>query len=269
MNSTKLTWEEAVLKFRSNPNNEELVQACFFDDPILKSAQRYYKSSEWRAVQDIIKDLEGYALDIGAGRGIASYALTKDGWKVFALEPDSSDIVGSGCISKLTCDANLDIKIITEFGEQLPFDNNFFELVHVRQVLHHAKDLALLCKEIHRVLKPGGKVIATREHVISNKKDLSDFLRNHPLHDLYGGEHAYLLQEYKNAFTNAGIKLISTYGPYDSDINLYPETKDIIIEKVERKLHFKLPAMLKPPVLKILSKMNGTAGRLYSFVGIK
>ena len=53
--------------------------------------------------------------------------------------------------------------------------------------------------EMHRVLKPGGIFIAAREHVISKEADLEKFLEQHPLHHLYGGEHAFLLERYIEA----------------------------------------------------------------------
>lgn len=59
--------------------------------------------------------------------------------------------------------------------------------VFARQVLHHARNLEMLCREVSRVLKPHGIFIATREHVISKPEDLARFLKKHPLHQFYGG----------------------------------------------------------------------------------
>ena len=41
------------------------------------------------------------ALDLGAGRGISSYALAREGWQVTALEPDPSMLIGAGAIRSL------------------------------------------------------------------------------------------------------------------------------------------------------------------------
>ena len=43
----------------------------------------------------------GQALDVGAGRGIASYALAREGFTVTVLEPDDSHLVGAGAIRSL------------------------------------------------------------------------------------------------------------------------------------------------------------------------
>jgi hypothetical protein len=50
-------------------------------------------------------------------------------------------------------------------------------------------DTGFNCKEIARVLRPSGRFIAVRDHVISKPEDLPKFLDTHPLHNLYGGEH--------------------------------------------------------------------------------
>ena len=41
-------------------------------------------------------------------------------------------------------------------AENLPFPNNFFDIVYSYGVLHHSPDTARAVDEVHRVLKPGG-----------------------------------------------------------------------------------------------------------------
>ena len=161
-----LTWEEAVTWLKSQPEHVELVRACFYDDPLLSASERYLSSDEWQAVRALLPAPSGRALDLGSGRGISAFALARDGWETVALEPDPSLIVGAGAIRSLATEAELNIEVVEEWGEQLPFGDDLFDVVHCRQVLHHARDLAKLCEEIYRVLKPGGVFIATREHVI-------------------------------------------------------------------------------------------------------
>jgi hypothetical protein len=42
MNAKAITWEEAVLWLRNQPDQAELVRACFYDDPLPAAAERYY-----------------------------------------------------------------------------------------------------------------------------------------------------------------------------------------------------------------------------------
>ncbi len=266
-----ISWEEAVNWLKSQPEQQELVRACFYDDPLTAAVERYYASTEWRAVQQLIENCrKGRALDMGAGRGISSYALARDGWGVTALEPDPSVVVGAGAVRALAAENNLDISVVESWGEQLPFPDNSFELVYARQVLHHARELKALCREVHRVLKPGGTLLATREHVISSPADLETFLAGHPLHGLYGGECAYLLGDYETAISASGLKLLQVLATYSSDINLYPATIAGLKEKVEKKLCISLPeTIFRRFVVPLLNLLHGEPGRLYTFIGRK
>jgi ubiquinone/menaquinone biosynthesis C-methylase UbiE len=265
-----LTWEEAVLWLRRQPEHARLVRDCYYDDPLAESAERYYRSSEWRAVLQILARMKtGTALDLGAGRGISSYALAREGWKVTALEPDTSSVVGAEAIRMLAGETKLDISVIETFGEILPCEDRSMDLVYARQMLHHAKDLRALCREVYRVLKPQGLFLATREHVISKKEDLQTFLDTHPLHRLYGGEHAYLLSEYSNAIEQAGVKLIRILNPLESDINLFPDTMRTFKKTLAEKMRWPWPGLIPDAALTLMGSFLRTPGRLYTFIGRK
>ncbi len=264
-----MTWEEAIIWLRQQPDKAKLVKDCFFDDPLADAAERYYKSTEWQTVKKYLPTTPGKVLDLGAGRGVSSYALAKDGWQVVSLEPDKSSIVGAGAITALASESGLPISVVEEWGEKLPFSDEVFNLVHCRQVLHHAGDLSKLCKEIGRVLKVNGTFIATREHVISKSEDLNKFLKDHPLHHLYGGEYAYLLKEYKSAITRAGIRLIHILNPFQSDINLYPDTIKGLKVHLSKRMMFPWPKLVPYISLSLLGSLINTPGRLYTFIGEK
>ncbi|NKM50170.1 methyltransferase domain-containing protein [Rhizobium leguminosarum bv. viciae] len=280
-----MTWEESVRWLRDQPDQQFLVQACYFDDPLDKAAERFWQSAEWRAIAALLpKANGGKALDLGAGRGISSYALARDGWNVTALEPDPSELVGAGAIHSLARTSGLEIAVVSEFSEQLPFAENTFDVVNCRQVLHHARDLPQTCREIFRVLKPGGVMVATREHVLSKKEDLQAFLNAHSLHKFYGGENAFLLDEYMSAIKGAGLHLDKVMAPLDSPINYFPMTPeqcfihctrpvaDVIGRPLTNKVFSERHLLGRTLMKMLVSAINGrddTPGRLYSFVAIK
>jgi ubiquinone/menaquinone biosynthesis C-methylase UbiE len=281
---SSLTWEQSVRWLRAQPDQQILVRDCYFDDPLLDAAQRFYENAEWRATRQWLPPIPAWALDLGAGRGIGSYALARDGWRVMALEPDSSWLVGSHAIRDLTQTSSLPIFPIQNFAETLPFRSNSFELVYGRQVLHHASNLTKMCGEVNRVLKPGGVFVATREHVISKREDLELFLQKHPLHHLYGGENAYLLGDYVTAIKSSGLKIVKAIRSLESVVNYFPLSEDEWREACRRPLARRLGARLTLALTNpnstfgcgllnllasYLSRRDNSAGRLYSFVAVK
>lgn len=186
-----MTWEQTVEMFRLDTQKSHIIYYCYLDDPLIDAANRFANSEEWKAVQKILPGSRGKALDIGAGRGISSFAMACDGWEVTALEPDPSPLVGAGAIRKLAAENDLKINVIEQYGEKLPFGDSTFDVVYLRQVLHHATDMPLFIREVRRVLKPRGLFIATREHVITRQSDLGEFLETHGTNKYHGGENAY------------------------------------------------------------------------------
>lgn len=277
MSANFSTWEEAVAWLREQPDQAELVLASYYDDPLSSAAERYYLSDEWRAVRKFLLGQSGNALDVGAGRGIASYALARDGFSVTALEPDGSALVGAEAIRSLARKSGLPITVVQEFSECLPFDDQQFDILFARAVLHHTKDLGGASSEFFRVLKPGGRLIAVREHVISRKEDLPLFLSSHPLHNLYGGENAFLLSEYSNALIEAGFQLDSVLSPFESPINYAPHTEESLKAELAARaagvetIRSVIRGVLSIPglwslVRRALSLVDHRPGRLYSFV---
>jgi SAM-dependent methyltransferase len=276
MNDRYVSWEEAVTWLVAQPDKQELVRDCYFDSSPESAAARYSHSDEWNAIRALLPAVPGRALDLGAGRGIASYALAKAGWAVVAIEPDPSDLVGRGAIRHIAQSEGLPIEALEEFGERIPCDSVSFDLILARQVLHHAKDLAALCAEACRVLRPGGTFIAVRDHIISSPGDLTAFLRMHPLHQLYGGENALQASQYLDALRAAGFHVVRMLRSFDSVINYAPYTRDSLRAELQGRLgRFPMGRLvgsclnaetIMDMALAVLSRVDRRPGRLYSFI---
>jgi ubiquinone/menaquinone biosynthesis C-methylase UbiE len=278
-----MTWEEAVLWLRNNPEMQSFVKDCYYDDPIYQSTLRFLESSEWEGIRELVGDVKGKrVLEIGAGRGLVSFAFAKEGASVVALEPDTSDIVGTGAMRRLQHESGVKFELVETFGESLPFESGGFDIVFCRCVLHHAHDLNKMCSEIHRVLKPGGLFLADREHVITDETQLPEFLARHPLHHLYGGENAFQLKQYVSALKNsAGFSKVKELGPFDHKINLLPYFNEHHIKEMGYKALKKafLPDFIAKPIAKsglyyrvyakTLTMRDKTPGRFYSFLAKK
>lgn len=282
MSDELISWEDAVAYLRTRPDFQQLITDAYLDEDPVSAVQRYAGSEEWSEIISILSKWGhsgGTVLDIGAGNGIASFAFAQNGFHVSALEPDPGPTVGRGAIQRVIAHAGVNINILEAAGEQIPLTDGSMDVVFARQVLHHAECLGLMCQEIYRVLKPGGLFIALREHVISCADDIGKFLEAHPLHRLYGGEHAYTLEEYVGAIEASGLSILKKFGPFDSVLNFAPMSK----ESLRRVITAKIGKFIPLPVTRLMLKndfmysglcriatwKDNTPGRLYSFLAIK
>lgn len=216
-----MTWEEAVRWCLSRPDMAALARDAYFGDPVA-AAQRYRDSAEYAEVRRMLPAGKGRALDLGAGNGILSWALARDGWEVTAVEPDSSELVGAGAIRSLAERTGQHIEVIEAFGEAIPLEAAGFDLVVARQVLHHSRDLPAFCAEMWRLSRPGATILTLRDHVISGPAQLQPFLDGHPLHHLYGGENAFTLAEYRAALVGARLTVLREMRSFQSVVNYDP-----------------------------------------------
>jgi SAM-dependent methyltransferase len=268
-----MKWEDAVRTLLDDPRQREVVEACYFDLPLERASKRFSESGEWQAMRTLIGVPCGMAVDIGAGNGIVSAALARDGWNAVAVEPDPSNLVGAGAIRALSKSTGLAIDVRDGLGESLPIGDGEATLVIARQVLHHARDLKTFAREIARILAPSGMLVSTRDHVISGPEQLQPFLDAHPLHRLYGGENAFTLLEYRQAFLDAGLSIEREIGSFESVINYAPHTPHTLRHELARRFGplagfaevALAPDFVLQTVLKITSRIDNRPGRLVTF----
>jgi len=89
-------------------------------------------------------------LEVGCGGGILSEEIAKMGFNITGIDPSDQSLR-----SAINHAKDSDLKIIYEngAGENLPFQNNSFDVVLCCDVLEHVHDLPKVISEISRVLK--------------------------------------------------------------------------------------------------------------------
>lgn len=250
-------WERAVISFLDDPNQRALLRDTYLGPDLIENAERFFNSDEFRETLQLIRHYRtspSTLLDIGSGNGISAIAFARTGYQVTAVEPDPGEYVGRGAIRKLIGHYQLNqLTVVDAFGESLPFPPESFDIVYVRQAMHHASDLDRFVAEAARVLRTQGLLVTVRDHVISDAKDKALFLQTHPLHRHYGGENAYTEQEYLAAFARAGLRIKQRLRYFDSVINYAP------LSAQEVKM---LPSRLKQNLAMLLERRFGKTGRI-------
>lgn len=283
-----MTWEETIVHARKTPEYRQVIEDAYLGENLSRNVENFINSEEFGETLNLIKinhpeyDTNNTLtlLDLGAGNGISTIAFALKGFRVTAVEPDPSDTVGAGAIRQLKADYGLkNIEVHSFYGESLGFPDASFDLVYARQAMHHASNLEKFVKESCRVLKPGGLLITCRDHVVNDEKQKEDFLKAHPFQKFYHGENAFSLEQYRRAFSNAGLKVRSELGHLDSVVNYSPQTKQSVTEGFKKIFAQKLKIRL----FKIrlfdrwifeffkwkTNNLQDFAGRLYTFVAQK
>jgi SAM-dependent methyltransferase len=101
---------------------------------------------------------DAIVLDYGCGAGQIVSELRKRDVGAFGCDV----FYAGGDVSKMLEEKGVLGKTIMRMGEngKIPFDDATFDLVINNQVMEHVEDLDNTLSEIHRVLKPGGKVLS-------------------------------------------------------------------------------------------------------------
>lgn len=114
------------------------------------------KQEKFRAIERFLPTLAGKTcLDVGGDNGVISYLLRERGgtWHSADL-PEAVESIR---------------KILTEnvhrlLGPQLPFPDEYFDLVVVIDYMEHIQEDRAFVEELFRVLRPGGEVIVNVPH---------------------------------------------------------------------------------------------------------
>ncbi|NNE14184.1 MAG: class I SAM-dependent methyltransferase [Saprospiraceae bacterium] len=284
-----MNWEETIIAIRKREDLQALVHQSYIHEDLELNVRNFAVSEEFKATLNLLKHYAPEAtsiLDVGSGNGITAINFALKGYQVTAVEPDESDTVGAGAINILKAKYKLDnIEVHQSLAEEIKFEDNTFDVVYIRQAMHHAKDLNAFIKECVRVLKPKGLLLSIRDHVIFNHQDKTWFLDSHPLHQFYGGENAFTPRAYKTAIELAGATVVKELKYYDSIINYFPLSeadcqakKAMEIEQQQQRLKNKIGILYKLPfVWYFYTLISGFTpldekkipGRMYSYIALK
>jgi len=135
-------------------------------------------------------------LDAGCGGGRNLVYFLQNGFEVYGVDPNPGAVTAIKELAGVLAPGNPPNNFITATAENLPFENNYFDLVISSAVLHFADNEAHfdnMLQSMWRVLKPGGYFFARLASDIGIEKLLQPLGNNRYL--LPDGSERYLVNE--------------------------------------------------------------------------
>ena len=150
--TVKAFWDETPCGTRTVPLSPETREAFeaierrrYELEPFIPEFARFHEWGEKRI------------LEVGCGIGTDLLQFARAGARVYAVDLSPRSVE----LARRQLDLHgFEGDIQPSEAEHLPFAEEQFDLVYSWGVIHHAPDPSRVVKEIHRVLRPGGRVCA-------------------------------------------------------------------------------------------------------------
>jgi ubiquinone/menaquinone biosynthesis C-methylase UbiE len=161
-----------------------------------------------RATQRIIDGPPLRILDVGPGRGETSLYLADHGHEVFPVEPS---LVSCEVIEHAGLRFGKNLLIYNCSAEHLEVPDAQFDVVVFNRSLHHCDDPVKALKNMHRYLRPAGKLFVISEPMLPFYKNAARLLetmnKDPDEYGHYGGnEHLYHFAEYISMIKQGGFR---------------------------------------------------------------
>ena len=147
------------------------------EEQLIEAIRKYFREDLGRCLEDEeltsrlggkkyreFLDLSGVpfddkkVLDIGSGFGEALMAIEQKGAISYGIELDKDRVSLSVQFLK---EKGLNASIVRSAAEHLPFGDEQFDIVHMRDVIEHVNSPKAALREASRVLKTGGHLLMT------------------------------------------------------------------------------------------------------------
>ncbi|MBX9744206.1 MAG: class I SAM-dependent methyltransferase [Chlamydiales bacterium] len=212
---------------------------------------------ERKMCRDLEIQPKDQVLDIGCGRGrIANHVASFTGAHVTGINIDPGQLESARRFAKGTgMDKQCSFKLADLNQRPLPFPDNSFDALYQVQVFSYAKNLQALCKELYRILKPGGKIacldwVRLKNYCPDNQEHTRLMRQIKPLIGAIGTPS---IEEYENAFKQAGFEVtISENASIDGLQAPLIEHADKFFTRMAKLIHFLVRWKLLPKHFKIL-----------------
>ena len=101
-------------------------------------------------------------LEIGLGQGADSMQIIKRGATYYGI--DLTDESVKRLKERFKLFEQPYQEVVKANAQNIPYEDNFFDIVYSHGVIHHSPEIERIVSEIHRVLKPGGQAVIMLYH---------------------------------------------------------------------------------------------------------
>ena len=130
----------------------DLTAEVAISDAHYRSSAEYERSSKQFLRSMVPPAPKLNILDVGCGTGLNSSHFAKAGHRVYGVD------ISPVAIERY-CEHGFDGSVVDLDRGPLPVPSAAFDLVYASEVIEHCKDTSGFLRELHRALKPGGKLL--------------------------------------------------------------------------------------------------------------
>ncbi|MEO1844143.1 MAG: methyltransferase domain-containing protein, partial [Akkermansiaceae bacterium] len=132
---------------------------AYFDELAGKFGRHYVPGRSWKALAEGLLKVLNFKVvaDLGAGEGTLSQLLAQRAQHVIAIDHSKKMVTFGKKLASENGLPNLEFRLGDI--ESPPIDDNSVHLAFLSQALHHATNPARALQEVHRILKPRGRLV--------------------------------------------------------------------------------------------------------------
>jgi ubiquinone/menaquinone biosynthesis C-methylase UbiE len=183
-------------------------------------------------------------LDCGCGNGYLTSQLAKDAEKVIGI--DFAEEFIKMCRQKYSSFQNLSFQQ-QDLMIKIPFEDDQFDLVLAKMVLHYVPNISVFAKETKRILKNGGEIVFAVDHPFNSQFYFAQSVAGKPNPKYPGLKDYFDLSEEKKLSLWGKVEL-TWYPKKISDyIMPFVENRLTLMEMIEipeQKNNIKIPRIL-------------------------